>query len=607
MNDLVIRVLAVAPYEGMRTAIFQAADAFPNLKLDIVVGDLEQGAELVSEKGSENYDAIISRGGTAELIAKTAECPVVEIDVTFYDVLRCIKLAQNYTDHFAVVGFPSITELTHVLCDLLQYTTRIITVRNSEDAEAALHALRRENYSLVLCDMVTHTIARKNGFDAFLITSGAESLRNALMQAEARGRLFSQSRQERMLLRSLLPSQNCVLVILRQDASVYMTVPGNVSDELLALCRGALPEIKRDATHHFYHRTGGTLHTVSARAQAIDDTVFYIFNCQPSQIQLRSGHVGIRTMLRPECEQLFSTSFYSTSGAMGELEHRISSIALSRQPVMILGEPGTGKEQIARLIYLRSRHTAKPFVTVNCRIMEDKSWDYLFSHHNSPLVAYGSTIYFQHLEDMPAARQRELLSIILETGLASRTKLIFSCGQRDDDPVPEVASTFAFKLGCLSESLPSLRRRTDEIPALAILYLNSLNFELGKQISGFEPHALEQLCHYDWPSNYTQFKHVLHELAVMTSSAYIRSSLVAELLTKERALSRSAPSSTSGIAIEGKTLEEITSDAIMHTLDLHGGNQSSAARQLGISRSTLWRYLGRCAEKKPARADEKRE
>ena len=142
MNDLVIRVLAMAPYEGMRTAIFQAADAFPNLKLDIVVGDLEQGAELVSEKGSENYDAIISRGGTAELIAKTAECPVVEIDVTFYDVLRCIKLAQNYTDHFAVVGFPSITEPTHVLCDLLQYTTRIITVRNSEDAEAALIDIR---------------------------------------------------------------------------------------------------------------------------------------------------------------------------------------------------------------------------------------------------------------------------------------------------------------------------------------------------------------------------------------------------------------------------------------------------------------------------------
>ena len=607
MNELKIRVLAVAPYEGMRTEIIQAADAFPNLKLDIVVGDLEQGARLVREKGSENYDAIISRGGTAELIAQTAECPVVEIDITFYDVLRCFRLAQNYTDHFAVVGFPSITEPTHVLCDLQQYPVRIITVHSSGEVRAALDALRREDYSFVLCDMVTHTIAREYGFDAFLITSGAESLRSALVQAEARGRLFSQSRQERMLLRSLLPSQNCAIVILRQDASVYMTVPDSVSDELLTLCRRAIAEIKRDSTHHFYHRTGGTLHTVSARAQVIDDAVFYIFNCQPSQIQLRSGHVGIRTMLRPECEQLFSTSFYSTSGAMGELEQRISSIALSRQPVMILGEAGTGKEQIARLVYLRSRHTAKPFVTVNCRVMEDKSWDYLFSHHNSPLVSYGSAIYFQHLEDMPAARQRELLSIILETGLASRTKLIFSCGQRDGDPVPEAAGAFAFRLGCLSESLPPLRRRTDEIPALAILYLSSLNFELGKQIAGFEPHALEQLSQYDWPGNYTQFKHVLHELAVMTGSAYIRSSLVAELLTKERTLSRSAPSSAAGVAIEGRTLEEITTDVIMHTLDLHGGNQSSAARQLGIGRSTLWRYLGRSAEKKPARTDEGRQ
>ena len=596
MNDLVIRVLAVAPYEGMRTAIFHAADAFPNLKLDIVVGDLERGAELVRQKGSENYDAIISRGGTATMIAKTAECPVIEIDVTFYDVLRCIKLAQNYTDHFAVVGFPSITEPTHVLCDLLQYSTRIITVHKQEDAEAALEALRRENYSLVLCDMVTHTIARKKGFDAFLITSGAESLRSALVEAEARGRLFSQSRHERLILRKLLPSQNSHIVVLRQDGSVYMAIPESIPDDLTTLCRSAISEIKRDSVHHFYHRTGNLLHTVSGRAQIIDNTTFYIFNCQPSQIQLRAHQVGIRTLLQPECEQLFSSSFYSTSGAMGELEQRISSIAHSRQPVMIIGESGTGKEQIARLIYLRSRHTAKPFIVIDCRIMDEKSWDYLFRHHNSPLVTFGSTIYFQHLEDMPESRQQELLSIIQETGLSNRTKLIFSCAQRSDRPILEVARTFVFRLGCLSENLLPLRKRVDEIPALAILYLNSLNFELGKQISGFEPHALEQLCHYDWPSNYTQFKHVLHELAVMTNSVYIHSSLVAELLAKERALSRSAPASSSDIAIDGRSLEDITADIIIHTLSRHNGNQSSTAKQLGISRSTLWRYLNRYAK-----------
>lgn len=601
MNEQIVRVLVVAPYEGLSTAILQAADSFPNVKLDIVVGDLERGAQLARQKGTECYDAIISRGGTAELLAKTADCPVIDIDVTFYDVLRCIRRAKNYTDRFAIIGFPGITKPAHILCDLLQYDIRIITVHTAEDVHAALQALRRESYSLVLCDMIAYTTASENGFDAFLITSGAESLNLALSQAEARGRLFFQSRQERMVLRSLLPSQNCTVVILRSSGSVYMTVPETVSADLILLCQEKLPQIKRDSTHHFTHRAGGVLHTVSARMQTFGDVPLYIFNSQPSQIHLRPGPSGIRALLQPECEQLYSTSFYNTSGAMGELEDRIDSIAHSRQPVMLLGEPGTGKEQIARLLYLRSRYTANPFVVVNCRIMDEKGWDYLFSHHKSPLTVFGSTLYFQNLESMPEARQKELISIISETGLASRMKFIFSCCRHDDAPVPEVASAFAFRLGCLSETMTPLRKRADEIPSLATLYLNSLNFELGKQIIGFEPRALDQLRHYDWPGNYTQFKHVLHELAVLTGSAYIYSNLVAELLAKENTLSKSAPSSASGISIEGRTLEDITSDVILRTLALNNGNQTSTARQLGISRSTLWRYLGRQPEKRPSK------
>ena len=62
-----------------------------------------------------------------------------------------------------------------------------------------------------------------------------------------------------------------------------------------------------------------------------------------------------------------------------------------------------------------------------------------------------------------------------------------------------------------------------------------------EQISGFEPRAIEMLRQYDWPNNYTQFKHILQTLATLTASTYIRSSVVAELLAKERSLRRSAP------------------------------------------------------------------
>jgi len=94
--------------------------------------------------------------------------------------------------------------------------------------------------------------------------------------------------------------------------------------------------------------------------------------------------------------------------------------------------------------------------------------------------------------------------------------------------------------GALTLELPPLRSRSDEIPSLSSLYLNSLNLELGKQLSGFEPRAIEMLRQYPWPNNYTQFKNLLRSLATLTNGPYIRSSSVADLLSKERSL-RSAP------------------------------------------------------------------
>ena len=84
------------------------------------------------------------------------------------------------------------------------------------------------------------------------------------------------------------------------------------------------------------------------------------------------------------------------------------------------------------------------------------------------------------------------------------------------------------------------------------MYLNSLNLELGKQLSGFEPRAIEMLRQYPWPNNYTQFKNLLRSLATLTNGPYIRSSSVADLLSKERSL-RSAPAAHPAAVISSRT------------------------------------------------------
>ncbi|WP_202945726.1 sigma-54-dependent transcriptional regulator [Acetonema longum] len=570
----------------------RVAEAYSNIQLDAYTGDLEEGVAIVRSAPPNTYDCIISRGCTAELIRTVTDIPVVEIQLSVYDVLRAIKLAENYSNLYAIVGFPSITKPAHTLCDLLRYKLDILTVRSADEVAHTLERLKQRGYRMVVCDMVTHTIARQMELDAFLIISGVESLHAAIDQALMLSARFRRLRQENLFLRSITQEENGRIVVLDRDGELFHFTPTEPPAELAATLQSKIREIPANGTLKFYRSDRGLLYTVTAQILTMDLAHYYLFYCLPSRIPLYSHRSGLRFLNKSECEHLFMNSFYNISGAMGELDATIPAVAATRQPVMIIGETGTGKEQIARFLYLRSPLSTKPFVVVNCVLMSDKGWDFLLNHYNSPLNGTGNTVYFQNFEVFPENRRLELLSVILETGLANRVRLLFSCACKAGDPGPEVLRMFSTRLGCLTLNLPPLRSRSDEIPSLASLYLASLNLEIGKQIAGFEPHAIEQLRQYEWPNNYTQFKHVLQTLATLTTSTYIRSSVVAELLAKERALVRNAAPIPAVLDTQ-RTLEQITSDIIFQIVAAHGGNRAAAARQLGISRTTLWRYLNR--------------
>lgn len=99
------------------------------------------------------------------------------------------------------------------------------------------------------------------------------------------------------------------------------------------------------------------------------------------------------------------------------------------------------------------------------------------------------------------------------------------------------------------------------------------------------------LQQFDWPYNYTQFKRILSELALVTTTPYITAEHVAQVLKKESEPAVSASRAGVTSINLNRTLDEITHDVIRQVLAENGGNQSAAAKQLGISRTTLWRYM----------------
>lgn len=588
MKQLPLRILCIAPYEGMRTAMLRAAESYPDIHVDVFTGDLEEGVAIVQEHLEDAYDCIISRGGTAQMIRKITDIPVVEIRLSVYDVLRTIKLAENYSDRYAIVGFSSITVVAHTLCDLLHYQIDILTVHDTKELYATLTRLQQSGYRMVIGDMVTHTVAQELGLNAFLITSGPESLHAAFDHAVSMSAGFHRLRQENMFLSCIMREESENIVVLDEAGDLHFSEPVEPRQEMLAVLRAKILEIPAHTALRFYHNQHDRLYRIMAQIIRVGSAKYYLFHYSTAQIPVRPGKNGIRSFSKSECEHLFNNSFYNLSGALGEMDSKISSIAATRQPVMIIGETGTGKEQIARLLYLRSPLNNKPFVVIDCALAGDKSWDFLLNHYNSPLNDSGNTIHFQNFDAISPAHGQELLALILSTDLANRERLLFSCTCPEGTQLPQIATRLMQLLACMPLMLPTLRSREDEIPSLASLYLGSLNLELGKQITGFDAHAIEQLRRFRWPDNYTQFKRVIQELATVTTSYYIRSATVAEILTRERTAASIRPGQP---AQEEMTLDQIIRSAIEQALLANNGNQTAAAKQLGIGRTTLWRHL----------------
>lgn len=174
------RILVIAPYESMKNILLLICKDRPEVRLTVMVGDLGEGARLVQEIDEEEFDIVISRGGTAEVLRSVVSIPVVEIQLSSYDVLSALKLAENYTGRYALVAYPNIARMATLLCSVLQYDVPIYPIAQGDTLEKTVDELIQRDVTLIIGDMVTTQYARQHSLDAILITSGVESLENSI-------------------------------------------------------------------------------------------------------------------------------------------------------------------------------------------------------------------------------------------------------------------------------------------------------------------------------------------------------------------------------------------------------------------------------------------
>lgn len=296
------------------------------------------------------------------------------------------------------------------------------------------------------------------------------------------------------------------------------------------------------------------------------------------------------------------------SSSIKEVFSLIDKVAKTDANVLILGENGTGKELIARAIHHRSLRKDNSFVSVDMGAITESLFESeLFGHKKGSFtdaredrpgrfeLANEGTLFLDEIGNLSLSLQSKLLSA-LQSRLVTRVgsnhplpvdiRLICATNMPLHTMVQDgtFRQDLLYRINTVEINVPPLSERVEDIPMLAQHYLNYYAKKYHKVVNIIATEAMDRLKRYAWPGNIRELQHAIERAVIMTDSATLQES--------DFLLSRSL---TSGPVSNTLNLDEVERAAIAKALQMHNGNISKAADELGLTRASLYRRMEKYA------------
>lgn len=310
-----------------------------------------------------------------------------------------------------------------------------------------------------------------------------------------------------------------------------------------------------------------------------------------------------KEMLEEQINKPFA-DIIGNSQAIREVFQLIDKVAKTDANVLILGENGTGKELIARAIHQRSLRSQNSFVSVDMGAITETLFESeLFGHKKGAFtdaredrpgrfeLANGGTLFLDEIGNLSLSLQSKLLS-----ALQSRQVTRVGANQPANVDIRLICATnmplakmvqegtfrqdLLYRINTVEIRVPPLAERVEDIALLANHYLNYYGKKYHKNVATIAPEAMDKLKRYAWPGNIRELQHSIERAVIMTDSPSLQES---DFLLS-RTLTNNANNNT-------LNLDEVEKSAIVKALQMHNGNISKAADELGLTRASLYRRM----------------
>jgi DNA-binding NtrC family response regulator len=323
--------------------------------------------------------------------------------------------------------------------------------------------------------------------------------------------------------------------------------------------------------------------------------------------------------MQQEIDSGTSYHFENIIGSSPEMQRVYRLIAHSaptNSTVMLRGESGTGKELIARAIHYNSLRKDQPFVPVDCTSLSENLLESeLFGHVKGSFTgavsnkkglfetADGGTLFLDEIGNISLATQAKLLRFIEEREFKAvgdtrvqkvDIRLVTATNKNLEGMVADgvFRDDLYYRINIFPIEIPPLRERRDDIPALAMHFLNRFNEEMQHKAREFSPGSMNLLMNHDWPGNVRELENVVQRAVILASGDVIRQGHLVNIIDMLPRIDLDVPRTSEELkrikkVARRKSVENVEKHFVLGALKRNGWNVTRAAEETGMQRSNL--------------------